>query len=99
QTCGGAHDVCFGMLVCLILYAFTFFCETLLVRYKSRHSLASPRPVSKSLKANRSWSNSSLKTGSEEGAARADSHNRRTATFACRSRILAAHGSTALNGE
>lgn len=33
---------CFGMLVCTILYAFAFFCETLLVRCKSQQSLAKP---------------------------------------------------------
>jgi hypothetical protein len=31
---------CFGMLVCVILYAFAFFCETLLARYKSRQPVA-----------------------------------------------------------
>jgi ABC-type enterochelin transport system permease subunit len=27
----------FGMLVCVVLYAFAFFCETLLLRYKLRY--------------------------------------------------------------
>jgi hypothetical protein len=33
---------CFGMLMCVILYAFAFFCEALLERYKSRQPVPKP---------------------------------------------------------
>jgi len=33
---------CFGMLVCASLYAVAFFCETLLMRYKTQQSVARP---------------------------------------------------------